>query len=195
MVARYHPIKGHGDFLQAAAICSRTVPGMKFMLAGEGIDESNGELSRRIRDLGLEDSFTLLGHRSNLERLYPGFDLLVLSSLSESFPNVLGEAMSCGVACICTEVGDCRDIIGDTGIAVPPGRPDLLGEAILELTSAPGHTRLERGARARERIRKTFSLKSVVDQYEALYLSAGEGRGTRPCILPEQRAYVGGSRS
>jgi len=195
MVARYHPVKGHGDFLNAAAACSRLIPGMKFMLAGEGIDNSNGELTRRIRELGLEDSFTLLGHRNDLERLYPGLDLLVLSSLSESFPNVLGEAMSCGVACVCTDVGDCREIIGDTGIAVPPGRSDLLAKAIVELMSAPGYIRLKRGAGARDRIRKIFSLQSVVDRYEALYRTAWEECSDHPCALPEQRAYIGSRQS
>ncbi len=194
MVARYHPVKGHGDFLKAAVLCSRAIPGMKFMLVGEGMDDSNRELLGRIRDLGMEGSFTLLGHRNDLERLYPGFDLLVLSSLSESFPNVLGEAMSCGVPCICTDVGDCRDIVGDTGIVVPPARPDLLGEAVVKLLGAPGHARLERGARARERIRKVFSLESVVGRYEALYQAAGDECGHQPYIAQERRAHIGDRR-
>jgi glycosyltransferase involved in cell wall biosynthesis len=171
MVARYHPIKGHDNFLQAAAICARQLPQVRFLLAGSEVDDSNPELLRRVRDLGLKGIVSLFGQRSDVDRLLPALDVLALPSLAEGFPNVLGEAMACGVPCVCTDVGDCASIVGETGRVVPPGRPDVFGQAMVELLVEPRQVREERGIRARERIVQLFSIESVARQYDDLYRS------------------------
>lgn len=170
-IARYHPIKAHDDFLQAAAICSKELMGVRFLLAGEGITHSNKELSKLVADSGLDENILLLGERNDVHRLLPALDVLVLSSLSEGFPNVLGEAMACGVPCVATDVGDCALIISDTGILVPPAKPDLLGHALIELLRESSESLRRRGIKARERIERLFSIQAVVKQYENLYLS------------------------
>ena len=64
-------------------------------------------------------------------------DGLCLSSTSESFPNVVGEAMACEVPCVSTEVGDAADIIDKTGFVVPVSDSPKLANAMKQLISMP----------------------------------------------------------
>jgi glycosyltransferase involved in cell wall biosynthesis len=69
---------------------------------------------------------------------YNGLDLLVSSSLGEGFSNVIAEAMSCGVPCVVTDVGDSAVIVGSFGEVVPPRQPDAMARAIERLVSRLG---------------------------------------------------------
>jgi glycosyltransferase involved in cell wall biosynthesis len=101
--------------------------------------------------------------------LTAALDVSVLSSMSEGFPNVVGEAMSCGVPCVVTDVGDCAWIVGNTGRVVPPRNPSRLARAIEELLRLGAVGRAELGKRGRQRIMDHFSIDSVVRQYEKVY--------------------------
>ena len=57
-------------------------------------------------------------------------DILVSPSHGESFPLIVGEAMSCGVPCLVTDVGDCSWMVGDTGIVVKPGSNQDLAKGL-----------------------------------------------------------------
>ena len=174
LIARYHPIKAHFDFLQAAVVCSHALPEARFMMAGKDIDPLNRKLVEKIRELRLDEKIILLGERGDIDRLLPALDVVALSSVSEGFPNILGEAMSCGVPCVTTAVGDCAWIVGDTGRVVPPGQPDLLGRAMVDLLMESQPLKTERGVAARQRIEQLFSLESVVRQYQELYRSQAQ---------------------
>jgi glycosyltransferase involved in cell wall biosynthesis len=178
LIARYHPIKAHAVFLKAAAVCARRLPNVRFLLAGHGVVESNAELVERVRELDLRERVMLLGELDDVTSIYPALDLLVLSSHSEAFPNVLGEAMAFGVPCACTDVGDCARIVGETGRVVSPGRSDLLAGAMVDLLEEPREQRVNRGARARDRIEALFSLESVAHKYEELYRSLVKSSGS-----------------
>lgn len=115
----------------------------------------------------------LLGERQDVERLYASFDLYWMSSwargMAEGFPNVIAEAMSSGVPCVATDVGDAAWIIGNSGRVLPPGRPQALGDTAAELLHAGPDALRRMGLDARARIQREFSLESVVDAYRALY--------------------------
>jgi glycosyltransferase involved in cell wall biosynthesis len=97
-------------------------------------------------------------------------DVFCLSSgWGEGFPNVLGEAMACGVPCVATDVGDSAHVLGDTGRVVPPRDPEALAAAWKSLLAIPRGVRQTLGERGRQRVIEHFSLEAVVHQYEELY--------------------------
>ncbi|QBQ53198.1 glycosyltransferase [Nitrosococcus wardiae] len=173
LIARYHPMKDHANFLRAAAELIRGGAGMRvaFLLAGRGIDPSNGSLIKLIRQLDLSSKVILLGERQDVPRLMPALDIAtVASAWGEGFPNVLGEAMACGIPCVATDVGDSAYLIGGMGKVVPPRDFRALAAAWQNLIAAGVKGRKQWGDKARGRIIEHFNLSEIVRQYEKLYL-------------------------
>ena len=112
-----------------------------------------------------------LGQQSNVQDLMKTFDLLCLSSKAEGFPNVIGEAMSTGLPCVTTDVGDAKDIVGKTGWISPPNDPIALANC-LNSALKNSHGQLEKyGKIARKKITSNFSIDDVKNQYISLYNS------------------------
>lgn len=97
------------------------------------------------------------------------FDVLCSASRGEGFPNVVGEAMACGVPCVVTDVGDSAMIVGDTGRVVPPENAEALAKGLMELLQLSPSDRAALGKAARERIRSEFDIAVIADRYAALY--------------------------
>ena len=169
MAARYHRMKDHKTFLAAAVFLRERVPGIRFILAGSGIVWTNETLAADIDRLALRDSIVLLGPRSDMARVMNGIDCLVSTSTSEGFPNVLGEAMACGVPCVATDVGDSRLIVGDTGHLVAVGDFKAIVAAVVDLVEAAPEAKADRATRCRRRIADNFGLDGVVGRYADFY--------------------------
>ncbi len=177
LVARYHPMKDHENFLRAAALLYNQNPHVHFLLAGKGVDGDNTDLSAMIRNLNLCGHVHLLGERTDVPRITAALDMATLSSYAEAFPNVVGEAMVSGVPCVVTDVGDSAWIVGGTGRVVPPRDSGALADAWLDLIEMGNEGRRELGRRARQRICENFSLDEVVRQYENLYEQLAAKKG------------------
>ena len=174
--ARYHPMKDHGNFLAAAARLAPAHPEALFVLAGAGTETVNPALSGMIGAYGLGDRILRLGERRDLERLYPAFDMVTLSSaFGEALPMVLGEAMSCGIPCVATDSGDAALVIGDTGVVVPPRDPAALAAGWERLVALGPAGRQALGERARARIVEHYDLDRVVPRFTALYEEIAAG--------------------
>lgn len=169
MVARYDPMKDHANFFTAAGKVSADFPNVRFVLCGRDMSRHNSDVKKMIQENNLKDKTYLLGERSDLPDIFPALDINVLSSFAEGFPNVLGEAMACGVPCISTSVGDAAYIIGDTGKVVRPKDPVALAEAWLDLLSISDERRKELGLRARKRVEERFSISKMAHQYGEFY--------------------------
>ena len=177
LMARYHAQKDHGNFVEAAGILSKSMPDVQFLLCGLDVHSANSELMGYIAKSGAADRFHLLGKRSDMPRLTAALDVAVCAShFGEAFPNVLGEAMACGVPCATTDVGDAAYIVGDTGRVVPPKSPEELAGAIRALLTSASADRLQRSSAARQRVQEHFDLPLVALRYEKLYMEMAGGR-------------------
>jgi glycosyltransferase involved in cell wall biosynthesis len=179
LVARLDPLKDHNTFLRAAGLLARTDPTVHFLLIGNGVVSSEPTLSGLVRQEGLEKRTYLLGERCDIPRLTAALDIASLSSYAEGFPNVVGEAMACGVPCVVTDVGDCRVIVGETGVVVPSRDPRALADGWRSLLRMDDEARRRLGEAARQRVEHYYSLRQIVEQYEQLYLSLV---GARSCV-------------
>lgn len=182
LVARHHPQKDHETFFRAAGILHAEMPRVRFVLCGKGVTAENRDLSRLAGEAGLDDTAFLLGRRADIPRIQASLDIASSSASSgEGFPNIIGEAMSCGVPCVVTSVGDSAEIVGDYGEVVGPGDPEALAagwKKILDLNSGERKVLSER---CRARIESRYEIGAVTARYEVMYLgmrgtSAGPGQ-------------------
>jgi glycosyltransferase involved in cell wall biosynthesis len=165
IVARLDPMKDHPSFLEAAAKLAGRERPLRFVSVGAGPKDYAAVLQEQARRLGLDKRLIWAGPRDDLSAVYNALDLLVSSSaFGEGFSNVLGEAMACGVPCVATDVGDAREILGDSVAVVPPCNPEALVagvEALLERLRLEG---ANLGAGLRQRIAENFSVGILVER-------------------------------
>lgn len=137
-------------------------------LAGEGPERVRVE--SLIVSLGLGDSVSLLGERSDARSLMQAADLLVLPSREEGLSNVLLEAMAVGLPVIATAVGGSPELIEDrvTGRLLPSDDAAALARAIAELLGdADERARLAAAARVQAETR--YTLGAMVESTEQVY--------------------------
>ena len=172
MVARYDSQKNHIGFLRAASAVLMQVPQAQFVLAGEGVSWENKFLASEIsRTETLRQHIHLLGARQDIPQIMSGFDVLALPSAGESFPNVVGEAMASGVPCVVTDVGDCAEIVGDTGSVVAEGDMAGFAQALIQMLILPAEQRHDLGQAARKRIVSHYSIARTASRFRDIYLS------------------------
>lgn len=169
LIGRFDPQKNHAGFFEAAGLLHQHMPHVHFVLAGQGVDVSNAVLMQAITQEGVLANTHLLGLRRDMPVLMAALDVLASSSYGEAFPNVLGEAMACGVPCAVTDVGDSAYIVGDTGKVVAPADMAGLAIALKDLLALPSSEKAALGARARVRVAENFEIGGVVRRFEGFY--------------------------
>jgi glycosyltransferase involved in cell wall biosynthesis len=176
IVGRLDPMKDHQNFLRAAASVVRRgddgrstpvsrdeVQDLRFVCVGDGPAIYLEELKALANDLGLTDRIIWQSATRDIFAVYNALHVLVSASRAEGLPNVVGEAMACGVPCVVTDVGDSRSLVGDSGIVVLPRNPQALAEGII------GALKTDRRAianNARARIIEDFSVQRLAKRIE-----------------------------
>jgi len=171
ILARYNPVKDHACFIEAAAYCAKEMPQAKFVLVGRDITESNEAIMTLINSHGISNCCFVLGERSDVSDIINGLDAVVSSSLSEAFPIVIGEAMSCGTPVVVTDVGDSALLVGDERWVVPSADPQGLAQSILRLAEFSPSQRQQLGLKLRQRVIDNFSIAAISQQYFDIYAS------------------------
>lgn len=181
MAAHVRPEKDHATFFKAAARLSSKMD-VHYLLCGAGADPAS-VLSTMARDAGLSSNRVhFLGRRNDMPDILPALDVFTLTSrASEGWPNVLGEAMACGIPCVATDVGDSASIIGDSRLIAPAGDAAALASAWEYLLRMPPAERLRLHAICRKRVVDSFHVRPVVRQYADLYERLLERRAAVVC--------------
>jgi glycosyltransferase involved in cell wall biosynthesis len=168
IVARLSLVKDHSTLLRAVAALRMKIPSLHAILVGDGPERAR--LTAETKALGIEHIIHFAGERDpglNLHRL---FDVSVLSSISEAFPNSILEAMAAARPVVATNVGGNPDAVrdGETGLLVPVGDEHALSAAIERLHSDPA-LRERFGAAGLADAKSGYAAPAVIAQVEQLY--------------------------
>ena len=115
---RYAKQKNIPPFLFAFSKVLKKHSSIILFMAGKNINPQNKELIYLINNLGVKNNIIFLNEQKNLLKFYNGIDLLVLTSLSESFPNVLPESMLCSTPVLSSDAGCSKKIINKYGFVM-----------------------------------------------------------------------------
>ena len=159
--------KGAIEFVRAAAIVKRSVPGAKFVMVGRPLESDRdscwNEIGRLREELGLGGDLILTGYRRDVSAILAALDLFALPSYREGMPRALLEAMATGLAVIATSIRGCREEVvnGTTGILVPPRDHEALAAAMTRLLLSRG-LRAAMGEAGRIRVLARFDERKIV---------------------------------
>jgi len=167
-VARLDEVKGHGFLLEAARTLSLSHPSLHYVLIGDG--PLRAAITAEASRFGLQDRLHLLGERDDILEILPAFDLSVLPSLHEGFPNAVMESMAAGVPVIATSVGGAAELINHkvTGYLVPAGHSAALAAQIGFAVNNPDLTSAV-AARGRDLVSKRFDMDRMVASVQEVY--------------------------
>jgi glycosyltransferase involved in cell wall biosynthesis len=172
-VGRLVKLKGFDFLIQAFAQLPKTLDA-RLIILGEGVERPR--LEQMIGQFGLQERAALLGFQDNPWKYMARADVLVLSSLTEGSPNVIGEAMALGLPVLATDCSaGVSDYVqdGQNGLLVPPGDVKALSEGLQRLLSDGSlRQRLAQGARERA---TAFDIGKAVQTYEAVLVRVMKG--------------------
>ncbi|MCA1614634.1 MAG: glycosyltransferase family 4 protein [Acidobacteria bacterium] len=184
IVGEVSPVKGHVEFLHAAAQVAEVFGGgVEFFVVGDDLSRGGAyrervsgvveewKLSGRVRFLGRLDE-------DELPRLLASLDLLVSASRSEAFGLAMVEALACGVPVVATATEGAREVVEDgaDGLLVPVGDVNALAAAVVSLLRDEARRRAF-GERAVEAASARFDIARTVEATERVYAEAlGGGR-------------------
>lgn len=168
LVARLDAMKDHPSFLRACAALADHRNDVRFVCVGEGPASYRSELATLAEQLGVADRLIWLGARQDMPSIYNALDIACSSSaFGEGFSNAISEAMSCGVPCVMTDVGDSARIVCELGEVVPPRDANALARAMARMLERI-QQESDIGRRVKERIETEFSLGRMVMRTERL---------------------------
>jgi glycosyltransferase involved in cell wall biosynthesis len=169
IVARLDPVKDHAALLRAAKVLIDRGRTFRLVIVGDG--DQRGPLERLTSELGLGPSIHFAGQLSHRPNPHALFDVSVLCSTAEGFPNAILEAMAAGRPVVATRVGGIPDAVeeGRTGLLVAPGDVEGLAVALDGLLTDDAR-RTALGAAGRERAREMYGERSVLRTLEDAYL-------------------------
>jgi len=175
LVANVRGSKGHNIFLEAARTVLASEPDARFLIVGDGVGFD--EVSRRVREMGLDPSVRLTGFRRDIPEVMAALDVLVLPSIrSEAIPQVIPQALAVGTPVVASTVGGSPEVIrdGENGRLVPPGDPQTLAAAILALLREPERARaMARAGQAM--VRERYTIDATMGRTTAAYRALLDG--------------------
>ena len=174
-VARLAGDKDHETLFRALALVRERHPDAVLRLVGDGPREA--ELKAMAAASPARDGILFTPGTADVRPWYDGARIFALSSVREGQPNVILEAMACGLPVCATQVGGIPHLLdnGDCGLLSPAGDAGALAANLLRLLDSPSLGD-ELGRRGRQRVEKSFSFAAMVAAHETLFEKCA-GRG------------------
>ncbi|PCI39787.1 MAG: hypothetical protein COB53_02640 [Elusimicrobia bacterium] len=174
-VGRLNEQKGHPHLVDAMAALLPKHPELKCVILGEGPEHAS--LQTRIDSHGIGTQVGLLGEQDNITAWLSAFDVFVLPSLWEGFPNALLEAMALGLPVIASGVDGVPEAImhGTSGLIVQPGDPNAITTAVSDLLDDK-KLRERLGDEAKKVVNENFKLVTMIERYETAYQAVLDGK-------------------
>ena len=167
-VGKDQNIKDIETFLYSIQEVQKKLPDINVVMIGENLSNNNKNLLNSINELQLKN-IKLIGLKKNIENYMQVFDIMISTSLSEGFPNVLAEAMSCGVPCVSTDVGDARNIIDTNNQLHEVKNYKAISNSCIRILLMNSEEKKKLNESSRKRIIDKFNILSITKQYEIFY--------------------------
>lgn len=165
------PLKDIETMIKACEIVRKSIPDVQFKVYGSlTVDKEYVAKCRKlIKELNVEQNFTLAGFHSNPQQVYNEGDIYILTSISEGAPYTVMEAMSCARPVVATDVGGVGEIVQDNGIMCQPRNPGQIADAIIKMLKN-NDMRVRLGRNARDRILLYYTKEQSVNSYLETYM-------------------------
>lgn len=171
---RFHPIKDHSNLTKALGIVRTQLPDRPFQVvfAGKDIEAKNEALVSLLQRDHIFDITHLIGAQTDMCSLYNAIDLYVLSSKSESLPNVLAESLACQTPIVTTDVGDAKLMTPDPEFCAQPNNAEELASKISKFLTLNASEVAEMKLRARRYVISNFNIEKALAAHLTIYEKA-----------------------
>ena len=165
MVARWDPVKDHLTFFGGIKKLDQRINGFKVLCVGNGDQSYLKKLQVQARREGIHGLITWVDRNFDPCQYYRAIDILVSTSMSEGFSNVIGEGMATNVFQVVTNVGDSKIIVGQEGSVIEPCQAELLSERLVQVIQQGCY----RKSQARQRIINNYSVEKMTLKNEQTF--------------------------
>ncbi|WP_243694634.1 GT4 family glycosyltransferase PelF [Flavobacterium psychrotolerans] len=183
--ARIFELKDIITMIRSCEVVKNTIPNVKFLVYGDNtaVPEYTKECLNLIKELGLENNFSLAGYHNKPHQLFCEGDVSILTSISEGFPYTVLESMSCGIPVVATDVGGVTEALDDKcGFICKPKDYKALGESVITLLQDEV-LRKQMGINARKKVVDNFTIEKFINEYEIAYESILNKKAQEPIFL------------
>lgn len=169
--ARIFELKDILTMIRSCEVVKREIPNVKYLVYGDNnaVPEYTKECNDLIKQLGLENNFSLAGYHDKPHQLFCEGDISILTSISEGFPYTVLESMSCGIPVVATDVGGVTEALDEScGFICKPKDHEAIGQSVITLLKDEA-LRVQMGANARKKVTNNFTIDKFIKEYEVAY--------------------------
>ncbi len=180
--SRFHPQKDPLTFCKTLQQAKKNIPNLKCIAIGQGLHKDNKDWMAALHHHQLEDTVISMGVRHDIQNWMKACDALILTSREESFPNVIGEALSLGTPVVTTKVGDQQHLCGSLVQLSPAGDWAALADTLRDVVNMNDQDRLDFQQTAKRWMAQNFSFEQKYQELVSLYpinIASHEDEGVR----------------
>ena len=171
---RYAKQKNIPSLLYAFSKIKKNYDNIYLYMVGKNINFKNKKLLSQVKNQKIKNRLFFLNEQKSLLKFYNGIDLLILPSLSESFPNVIPESMLCSTPVLSTNTGCSKTIIGKYGFIITKNSKQTISSKLDKVIKDYVYKKKEWALlkkNSRIQIKKNFSISKMANRYIQHWIS------------------------